>query len=107
MGVDETRLAVSGWSYGGYMATWLIGHYDDWKTAIAGAAVTDLADQYNLSDGNVVRRFSYGGSPWDGMSEGRFREQSPLSYARKVKTPTLLLATTGDPRVTVAQSYKF
>jgi dipeptidyl aminopeptidase/acylaminoacyl peptidase len=105
--VDEARIAVTGWSYGGYMTTWLIGHYDVWKTAIAGAAVTDLADQYNLSDGNVARRFSYGGSPWDGMSEGRLREQSPISYARNVKTPTLILATTGDPRVTVTQSYKF
>ena len=41
--IDETRIAVTGWSYGGYMTTWLIGHYHDWKTAIAGAAVTDLA----------------------------------------------------------------
>jgi dipeptidyl aminopeptidase/acylaminoacyl peptidase len=25
--VDESRIAVTGWSYGGYMTTWLIGHY--------------------------------------------------------------------------------
>ncbi len=105
--VDEKRIAVSGWSYGGYMTTWLIGHYHVWKTAIAGAAVTDLGDQYNLSDGNVARRYIYGGSPWDGESDQRFREQSPISYARQVKTPTLIVATTGDPRVTVTQSYKF
>jgi len=105
--VDEKRIAVTGWSYGGYMTTWLIGHYHIWKTAIAGAAVTDLVDQYSLSDGNVARRFTYGGSPWDGESEKRFREQSPLSYARDVKTPTLIVATTGDPRVVVTQSYKF
>jgi dipeptidyl aminopeptidase/acylaminoacyl peptidase len=105
--VDEKRIAVTGWSYGGYMTTWLIGHYNVWKTAIAGAAVTDLGDQYNLSDGNVARRHIYGGSPWDGASELRLREQSPISYARNVTTPTLLLATTGDPRVTVTQSYKF
>jgi dipeptidyl aminopeptidase/acylaminoacyl peptidase len=105
--VDDKRLAVTGWSYGGYMTTWLIGHHSIWKTAIAGAAVTDLADQYNLSDGNVVRRHIYGGSPWDGDSEKRYREQSPITYARNVKTPTLILATTGDARVTVTQSYKF
>jgi dipeptidyl aminopeptidase/acylaminoacyl peptidase len=105
--VDEKRIAVTGWSYGGYMTTWLIGHYHVWKTAIAGAAVTDLEDQYNLSDGNVARRYAYGGSPWDGESENRLREQSPITYARHVKTPTLIVATTGDPRVTVTQSYKF
>jgi dipeptidyl aminopeptidase/acylaminoacyl peptidase len=105
--VDEKRVAVTGWSYGGYMTTWLIGHYHVWKTAIAGAAVTDLDDQYNLSDGNVARRYIYGGSPWDGESAKRLREQSPITYARDVKTPTLIVATTGDPRVTVTQSYKF
>ena len=105
--VDEKRIAVTGWSYGGYMTTWLIGHYQIWKTAIAGAAVTDLVDQYNLSDGNVARRYSYGGSPWDGESGERLRDQSPLTYARNVKTPTLILSTTGDARVVVTQSYKF
>ena len=25
--VDASRIAVSGWSYGGYMTTWLLGHY--------------------------------------------------------------------------------
>jgi dipeptidyl aminopeptidase/acylaminoacyl peptidase len=105
--IDEKRIAVTGWSYGGYMTTWLIGHYHDWKTAIAGAAVTDLADQYNLGDGNVVRRHIYGASPWDADGEKRYREQSPITYARAVKTPTLILATTGDARVTVTQSFKF
>ena len=39
--VDTTKMAVSGWSYGGYMTTWLLGHYDVWKAAVAGASVTD------------------------------------------------------------------
>jgi dipeptidyl aminopeptidase/acylaminoacyl peptidase len=105
--VDDKKIAVTGWSYGGYMTTWLIGHYHVWKTAIAGAAVTDLVDQYNLSDGNVARRAIYGGSPWTGDDLARYREQSPITYARDVKTPTLIVATTGDARVTVTQSYKF
>ena len=46
--VDSARMAVSGWSYGGYMTTWLLGNYPDrWKAAIAGAAVTDWLDQYD------------------------------------------------------------
>jgi dipeptidyl aminopeptidase/acylaminoacyl peptidase len=105
--IDDKRVAVTGWSYGGYMTTWLIGHYQGWKTAIAGAAVTDLTDQYNLSDGNAARRHSYGGSPWVGEHEKFYREQSPITYAKNVKTPTLILATTGDARVTVTQSFKF
>jgi dipeptidyl aminopeptidase/acylaminoacyl peptidase len=104
--VDPARIGVSGWSYGGYMTSWLIGHYDIWKTAVAGAAVTDFADQYNLADFNVQARWSFGGSPW---TEGRakaYAEQSPITYAANIKTPTLILSDTGDVRVPVTQSYR-
>jgi dipeptidyl aminopeptidase/acylaminoacyl peptidase len=104
--VDEKRIAVTGWSYGGYMTTWLIGHYHVWKTAIAGAAVTDWTDMYNLGDGNVQGRYSFGGSPWKGDFLKGYREHSPITYAREITTPTLILATTGDARVPITQSYQ-
>jgi dipeptidyl aminopeptidase/acylaminoacyl peptidase len=105
--VDARRVAVSGWSYGGYMTAWLIGHYHVWKTAIAGAAVTDWGDDYNLSDNNVGDRYLFGGgSPWLGRFAKAYREQSPITYAPRVRTPTLILATTGDARVPITQSYK-
>ena len=57
--VNTNRIAVSGWSYGGYMTVWLIGHYQVWKTAIAGAAVTDWLADYSLSDdGNAGPLFA-------------------------------------------------
>jgi dipeptidyl aminopeptidase/acylaminoacyl peptidase len=104
--VDEKRIAVTGWSYGGYMTTWLIGHYHVWKTAIAGAAVTDWIDMYNLGDGNVQNRYSFGGSPWKGDAVKQYREHSPMVAARDIKTPTLIMATTGDARVPITQSYQ-
>jgi dipeptidyl aminopeptidase/acylaminoacyl peptidase len=104
--IDDKRIAVTGWSYGGYMTTWLIGNYQGWKVALAGAAVTDWSDQYNLGDGNVQGRFLFGGSPWTGDYEKLFKEQSPITYARKIKTPTLIMATTGDARVPITQSYR-
>lgn len=105
--VDESRLGVSGWSYGGYMTTWLIGNYPGvWRAAVAGAAVTDLMDQYNLSDGNASRGASLGGSPYtDPARMKAAADQSPIAYAAKMKTPTLILALTGDYRVPITQSY--
>src|SRR5271163_858696 len=44
--IDESRIGVSGWSYGGYMTSWLIGHYHLWKAAVVGAAVNSIADGY-------------------------------------------------------------
>jgi dipeptidyl aminopeptidase/acylaminoacyl peptidase len=104
--VDEGRMAVSGWSYGGYMTTWLLGHYPVWKAAIAGAAVTDWMDQYNLGDANVRRGAAFGGSPYLENRMAAYIEQSPITYASKIRTPTLILSDTGDYRVTVTQSYK-
>jgi dipeptidyl aminopeptidase/acylaminoacyl peptidase len=104
--IDPGRMAVSGWSYGGFMTVWLTGHYQVWKAAVAGAAVTDHIDQYNLSDANVQERYSFGGSPWVGRNARAYREQSPITYAAQIRTPTLILSTTGDVRVPVTQSYR-
>ena len=91
--VDESRMAVSGWSYGGYMTTWLLGHYPGWKVAVAGAAVTDWLDQYNFGDGNVRGGSSFGGSPWVDDRIKSYVEQSPITYANKIRTPTLIFPT--------------
>ena len=103
---DETRMAVSGWSYGGYMTAWLTAHYQVWKAAVAGAAVTDWFDWYDLADMNVWAGFGLGGSPWRNNNAMNYWRQSPMAYAHQIKTPTLILSDTGDPRVTVTQSYK-
>lgn len=104
--IDHDKIAVSGWSYGGYMTVWLTGHYGGWKAAVAGAAVTDWVDQYNVSDGNVGRAGAIGGSPWVGDNMKKYIDQSPITEAKNIKAPTLVLANTGDPRVPITQSYK-
>ncbi|MEZ4868267.1 MAG: S9 family peptidase [Caldilineaceae bacterium] len=104
--VDESRIAVSGWSYGGYMTTWLIGHYSGWAAAVAGAAVTDYADSYYLSDLNVIFGGGFHEPPWSEQGAQIWREQSPITYATKITTPTLILSNTGDLRVPITQSYK-
>jgi dipeptidyl aminopeptidase/acylaminoacyl peptidase len=103
--IDSTRIAVSGWSYGGYMTSWLIGHYHIWKAAVAGAAVNDLVHEYALSDFNVTERYGFGGPPWSEKLLKAYRDQSPITYARNITTPTLILSDTGDARVPVTESY--
>jgi dipeptidyl aminopeptidase/acylaminoacyl peptidase len=104
--IDADRIGVSGWSYGGFMTVWLAGHYSVWKAAVAGAAVTDWVDQYNIGDANVSRGAAIGGSPWVGDNMQKYIAQSPITDAKNIKAPTLILANTGDPRVPVTQSYK-
>jgi len=104
--VDEDRVAVSGWSYGGYMTAWLTAHYQGWAAAVAGAAVTDWFDWYSMADMNVWAGFGLGGSPWLNDNAANYWRQSPMAYAHRIRTPTLILSDTGDERVTVSQSYK-
>ncbi len=105
--IDTSRIAVSGWSYGGYMTSWMIGHYHIWKTAVSGAAVNDLIDEYALADNGVGDRYSMGGSPYTKGLAKLYIEQSPIAYAWNVTTPTLILSDVGDTRVPITQSYKF
>lgn len=106
--VDTSRLAVSGWSYGGYMTSWMTGHYPIWKAAVAGAAVDNLLDEYDLSDNNVTVRYGFPdfASPWTTGAMKEYVEQSPLTYARDVKAPTLILSDVGDTRVPITQSFE-
>jgi dipeptidyl aminopeptidase/acylaminoacyl peptidase len=104
--VDESRVAVSGWSYGGYMTAWLTAHFDGWAAAVAGAAVTDWFDWYSMADMNTWAGFGLNGSPWLNDNAMNYWRQSPMAYAHQIRTPTLILSTTGDERVTVSQSYK-
>ena len=105
--VDEEKIAVSGWSYGGYMTAWLIGRYPEvWRAAVAGAAPVDVTDMTALSDLNVMLRHCITSSPWVGERYAAYLEQSPIANFVKLRTPTLVLSKTGDQRVTITGSYK-
>lgn len=103
--VDPSRTVVTGWSYGGFMTSWMIGNYPaEWTAAMAGAPVTDWEDQYNLADGNVNWRYLTGGSPWTVEGQKALRAQSPITYARNMRTPTLIMSHMEDFRVPPTQA---
>src|SRR5271169_3077075 len=105
--VDESKIAVSGFSFGGFMTSWLIGHYHIWKAAVTGASITDWNEEHNLSDmGGSYSRYFFKGSPWVGGNMKDYVAQSPITYAAQIKTPTLIMSDTGDARVPITQSYQ-
>jgi dipeptidyl aminopeptidase/acylaminoacyl peptidase len=104
--IDKSRIAVSGWSYGGYMTSWMTGHYNIWKTAVAGAALNDWFDDYNVAFYVYTDVPWFGGSPWNPKYSAMWRDQSPITYAQSIKTPTLILGDIGDNNVTITNSFK-
>ena len=103
--VDDTRVAVSGWSYGGLLTTWLIGHYHTWRAAVSGAAVNDETEEYNLSISNVQNTYYLGTSPYLGDGARIYAQQSPITYYKNITTPTLIWGTTLDAVVPIPLSY--
>jgi dipeptidyl aminopeptidase/acylaminoacyl peptidase len=104
--VDTDHIAVSGWSYGGYMTSWLLGHYSIWKASVDGAAVNNMLDMYNFSDGNITTGDNFGGSPYTSPERMKaYVAQSPITYVANVHAPTLIMSDVGDYRVPITQSY--
>ena len=105
--VDTNRIGVSGWSYGGYMTAWLTGHYDIWKAAVAGAALTDWVMDYTIAYYQMGDTYFFGGSPWVAKYRDIWRAQSPIAYAQNVKAPTLIMGDVGDANVPLVNSYEW
>lgn len=105
--VDESKIGVSGWSGGGLQTSWLIGHAHMWKAAVSGAAVNDWIAQSTLADINMDFGAAFIPGPGPYTAEGRkaYLAESPITFARDIKTPTLILSDTGDQRVPIVQSY--
>jgi dipeptidyl aminopeptidase/acylaminoacyl peptidase len=105
--VDENRIGVSGWSYGGYMTAWLTSHYDVWKAAVAGAPLTDWLMDYSLSYYQEGDAYFFGSSPWTNDGWKIWREQSPITYVRSVKAPTLIMGDVMDSNVPLANAMEW
>jgi dipeptidyl aminopeptidase/acylaminoacyl peptidase len=105
--VDEQHIGVSGWSYGGYMTTWLSSHYQIWKAAVSGAALTDWVMDYTVAYYQQGDTYMFGGSPWVAKYHDIWREQSPITYAQNVTAPTLIMGDVGDPNVPLLNSYEW
>jgi dipeptidyl aminopeptidase/acylaminoacyl peptidase len=106
--IDATRVGVSGWSGGGLQTSWLIGHTHVFKTAVSGAAVNDWYEQAVLADINeeFAATFIPGASPFTKEGRAAYNAESPITYARNITTPLLILSDTGDQRVPITQSYE-
>jgi dipeptidyl aminopeptidase/acylaminoacyl peptidase len=106
--VDTARIGVSGWSAGGMMTSWLITHDTRWRAALSGAAVNSLLGVTSMSDVDEYAPALLRGDPYaDPAAMQRALEESPLTYADRVKTPTLIVTDAGDQRVPTPLSYEF
>jgi dipeptidyl aminopeptidase/acylaminoacyl peptidase len=106
MGItEEGNLGLMGWSYGGFMSSWIVGHTDRFKAASIGAPVVDLAHQ-NLTDDITGFLPSYfDNDPWADWAS--YDAHSPLRFVQNVKTPVMLQHGEADMRVPFTNGLMF
>lgn len=96
---DPQRLVYGGWSWGGYLTTWTIGHTNRYRAAVVGAGVTDTVLQYATSDINHghAAAWEFNGNPW--LQPENFARSNPALSLAKIRTPTLIIHGESDERV--------
>lgn len=106
MGVaDPERLGVMGWSYGGFMTSWIVTQTKRFKAASVGAGVTNLMSFIGTADIPSFIPDYFGGQPWENLEV--YRSHSAMFNMKGVSTPTLVQHGEADDRVPISQGYEF
>lgn len=100
---DPNRLAIFGWSAGGFMTSWTITQTNRYRAAIEGAGITDWLSFIPTSD---VQQIDYD-QRWQEKEVEPFLKFSAVMFADKVTTPLLILHGTNDIRVPMLQGLEF
>jgi dipeptidyl aminopeptidase/acylaminoacyl peptidase len=105
MGVaDPNRLGVMGWSYGGFMTSWVITQTKRFKAASIGAAVTNLMSFTGTTDIPAFIPDYMGAQFWDDLDV--YRQHSAMFNIKGASTPSLIQHCEGDLRVPISQGYE-
>lgn len=101
--IDPARLAVTGYSYGGFMTNWLTATSDRFSAAVAGGSICDFVSLFGTSDmGWVMSEYDIGVHPH--IDPAAALRRSPIGLGRAVRTPTLLLHGEADLRCPISQA---
>lgn len=99
--IDRERLGVTGGSYGGYMTNWITTQTNLFRAAVTLRSISNFVSDDGTRDGAYGHEKDFGGDIFQNYDE--YWKSSPLHYAAKVKTPTLVLHSDNDFRVPIEQ----
>ncbi|HWY05412.1 MAG TPA: S9 family peptidase [Candidatus Acidoferrales bacterium] len=103
--IDPQRLGLTGWSYGGYMTMWGVTQTDRFRAAMAGAGIANWSSYYGENKIDQWMIPFFGKSVYDDPEV--YARSAPLTFIKKVKTPTLVIVGDSDGECPTPQSYEF
>ena len=100
---DTGRLLITGGSYAGYLAAWIISHDKRFKAACAQRGVYDLSTFFG--EGNAWRLVPnyFGGYPWEPKVKEILVRESPITYVQNITTPFIIFHGANDRRTGFVQ----
>jgi len=103
--IDDKKLCVTGGSGGGILTAWIVTQTTRFAAAVSQYPVTNWITQYGSSDIPLVTQRWMKGNPWDNLKQ--FVDRSPVFFADRVKTPTMLITGEEDWRTPIVESEEF
>jgi dipeptidyl aminopeptidase/acylaminoacyl peptidase len=103
--VDEKRIGIGGWSYGGYMTMWTVTQTHRFRAAFAGAGIANWKSYYGENGIDQWMIPYFGASVYDDPEV--YAKSSPIDFIKNVQTPTLVIVGDRDAECPPPQSYEF
>ena len=103
--IDNNRIGITGWSYGGYMTMWAVTQTNRFRAAVAGAGIVNWQSYYGQNDIDEWMPPYFGATVYDDPAV--YAKSAPITFIKNVKTPTLVLVGQYDGECPTPQSREF
>ena len=102
--IGSEQLYLTGGSYAGYLAAWIVAHDGRFRAAAAQRGVYHLPTAFGEANAWRLLEWHFGPYPWDGATRAALEADSPFNHAEAIHTPLLILHASQDLRTGVSQS---
>jgi dipeptidyl aminopeptidase/acylaminoacyl peptidase len=103
--VDNDKVGITGWSYGGFMTMWAVTQTNRFRAAVSGAGLSNWQSYYGENDIDNWMPPYFGASVY--QDPAVYARSSPMNFITKARTPTLILVGERDGECPAPQSREF
>ncbi len=103
--IDEARLGIAGWSYGGFMTMFAVTQTDRFHAAFAGAGIANWQSYYGQNGIDAWMIPYFGASVY--QDPGVYARSAPISFITHVRTPTFAVVGERDVECPAPQTMEF